>query len=183
MKMGLLFLAFPVLEIWSWFFVGGRIGFANTMFAFIAAGVLGFGLIRTQGAFLLTNFQASLAKGELPAERILSAIVVFVAGALFIVPGFFSDLIALILVVPGTRHLAVGAVRKSLKKKMQNGSFRMASFGNFGGFGAGFKSGPNSTQPGDFQNAFRDVTPKEIRKSADIIDIKPIKRSDSDPDN
>lgn len=181
--MGLLFIALPAIEIWSLFFFGARIGFVNTLFWLLAAGVLGFGLIRAQGAYLLGNFQKTLAQGQLPANQIFNSLMVFIAGALLIVPGFFSDFVAILLLLPGTRHLIAYWIRSKVEKKMRAGTFRMASFGNMGGFAGGFGQqapGPRPKSRADeASEIFRDVTPRQILGENDeIIDITPIKRSD-----
>lgn len=179
--MGLLILAFPVLEIWGLFYFGAKLGFVNTVFWLLAAGVLGFGLIRAQGLYLLTNVQASLAKGQLPADKIFHSLLMFVAGVLLIVPGFFTDLLALILIIPGPRHVALGFLRTRLQKKMREGSFRMASFGNMGGFAGGFGGFGTRPKAGeemkDVNQGFRDVTPRQL-SGDEVIDIKPIKRTE-----
>lgn len=183
--MGLLFLALPALEIWGLFFFGAKIGFVNTLFFLLASAVLGFGLIRAQGAYLLANFQATLQRGQVPANQIFSSLMVFLAGVLLIVPGFFSTATAILLLLPGTRHLIAHFIRKKIEQKMRAGTFRMASFGNMGGFSAGFKGGfegfdprgPRSTSHGEHDgDVFRDVTPHQITGD-EVIDVTPIKPS------
>lgn len=180
--MGLLLIALPAAEIWGLFYFGSKLGFVNTLFYLLAAAVLGFGLIRAQGLYLLGNFQATLAKGQIPANQIFSSLLVFIAGALLVVPGFLSDVVALLLLLPGSRHLIALSVRKKLEKKMREGSFRMASFGNMGGFSTGFggfgTQGPRpSSQQQPDGEVFRDVTPRQLHGD-EVIDVTPIKRSD-----
>ena len=152
----LLLLAFPVAEIIILFKVGDHIGLANTFFALLASAVFGIGLIRTQGLFLLKNLQSSLARGEAPADSIIHSMLIFLSGAFFIFPGYLSDVIALLLVIPGTRHFFARLVRKTLMKKMRQGKVHFQSFGGFGAGGFG-KPRPPSGSP------LRDVTPLELR--------------------
>lgn len=177
--MGFLILAFPVLEIWGLFYFGAKLGFVNTLFWLLAAAVLGFGLIRAQGVFLLKNFQSSLAKGQVPADQIFHSLLMFVAGVMLIIPGFFTDVLALILIVPGPRHVALKFLRARLEKKIREGSFRMASFGGMGGMG-GFSGGFGGFGSSGTRPKPRDVTPLQIDSQAgsDVIDVTPIKRND-----
>lgn len=110
--------------------------------------------------------------------------MVFLAGLLLIVPGFFSSAFAVLLLLPGTRHLIAHLLKKKIEQKMRAGTFRMASFGKMGGFSGGFggfgapgaRPGPTSRQEHD-GDVFRDVTPHQI-SGDEVIDVTPIKRSD-----
>ena len=178
----LLLLLLPVLEIYVLVKVGSRIGVINTIFALVAIGVIGAGLAKAQGRYIFNKLQTSLAKGETPANQVLHGILIFLAGVLFLIPGFVSDIVALVLVLPGTRHLVVAWMRKKMATQMSAGGFRVftaGSFGTggFGGFGRGpFGPPPGSHREGDdlgFGGEGRDVTPK-------VIDVTPIS-SDSRP--
>lgn len=174
-----LLFGFPILEVWVLFKVGERIGLANTFFALLASAVVGIGLIRTQGLFLLRNFQASLAKGETPPKSIFNSLLIFLAGGLFIFPGYISDFIALLLVLPGSRHLIAYFMRRKLAQKMREGSVRFQGFSSgFGvGFDGGFTPGPPSSSP------IRDVTPFELHeRSRDVIDVVDVSSKKSTPD-
>lgn len=173
----LLILAFPVIEIWTLFKVGAQIGLANTFFALLAAAVFGIGLMRAQGGFLLRNFQASLAQGQVPSKQIFHSLLMMLSGAFFIFPGYISDVIGLFLLLPGSRHLFVAVMQKKLEAKMKEGAIRFQSFGGFGGggftagFGTGFRPGPPS--------GMRDVSPLELtgedHEVIEIIDVTPKK--------
>ncbi len=162
----LILLGFPVLEIWVLFKVGDQIGLANTFFALLASAVFGFGLIRSQGLFLLRKVQTSLAKGEMPSKSIFHSILIFLAGAFFIFPGYISDFIGLILLLPGSRHLVASLMQRKLAQKMREGAVRFQTFG--GGFVGGFGTRPRSS------SGVRDVSPLELqRHQHDVIDITP----------
>ena len=166
----LLLLGFPVLEIWVLFRVGDQIGLANTFFALLASAVFGFGLIRSQGFFLLRNVQASLAKGEMPSKSIFHSILILLAGAFFMFPGYISDFIGLILLLPGSRHVVASLMQRKLEQKMREGSLRFQSFG--GGFAGGFGARPRSGA------SVRDVSPLELEQHThDVIDITPKKEN------
>lgn len=182
----LLLLLLPVLEIYVLVKVGARIGAMNTFFALVAIGVIGAGLARSQGRFIFNKLQTSLARGEMPTSEVLQGVLVFLAGVLFLIPGFVSDVAALFLVLPGTRHLIAGWMRRKMAAKMSAGGFRVFSAGPFGsGAFGGFGTGPfrpSGPQPRDvdldLDGEARDVTPK-------VIDVTPLSsesrpKSDSD---
>lgn len=171
----LLIIGFPVLEIYLLFKVGAVIGVANTFFYLLASAVFGIGLIRTQGSFLIQNLQSSLAQGQLPANALLHSLLIFLSGAFFTFPGYISDVIGLVLLIPGSRHLVAYAMKKKLEQKMRDGSMRFAA----GGFGPGGFSFTSSAGFG--RGTMRDVSPLEIDSSSkdeehEVIDITPSKK-------
>ena len=151
------------LEIYVLVKVWGAYGFVNTFFALLVGAFLGAGLARTQGRFILQHLKESVARSQMPTDRVLHGMLVFVAGLLLIVPGFVSDALALLLVLPGTRHLAVALVKRHFKQQVVSGRFRAFTFG--GSFG----QRPPFGAPDRASNDVRDVTPK-------IIDVTPISR-------
>ncbi|MES2964187.1 MAG: FxsA family protein [Bdellovibrionota bacterium] len=170
--MGLLLLLYPILEILTIVRVGGEIGVMNTLFAFVAAGVLGLGIVKTRGKFMLGNFQASLARGEIPAGQALHSIMIIIGGFGLMAPGFLSDAVGLLLILPGSRHLIARYMKSTLERKMRSGSFRIFTAGNVPPFGANPRP---PQQPGEW----RDVSPREIR--GDVIEAEVVERTTRDP--
>ena len=147
----------------------------NTLFAFLAAGVLGFGIVRTQGRFFLGGFQASLAKGEIPAKQALHSALIFFGGLGLIVPGFLSDAVGLLFVLPGSRHAIASYLKYVLAKKVGSGAFRVFTMGNMPPFGS---SAPGP-QPGPRPGEWRDVSPRALDSfsGGDVIDVEPVNTS------
>ncbi len=175
----LIVIGFPILEIYLLFRVGPVIGAANIFFYLLASAVFGIGLIRTQGVSLLKNSQSSLAQGQIPANSIVHSILIFISGVFFAFPGFISDVIGLLLLLPGSRHLVAAFMKRKITQKMKEGSMRFAA-GGFGPggfsatFGGGFRTDPSSGA----QGTMRDVSPLEIDSAQDIevIDVTPGKK-------
>jgi UPF0716 protein FxsA len=157
--------------------IGNRIGWINTLFALVAAGILGAGLARTQGRYILNRLQEQLARGQAPTHEVLHGLLVFVGGILFLIPGFISDIVALFLVLPGTRHLIAAYLRRRFARSAAGGNFRVftSATGGFGGFRTGgFRATTHEQGPTE---EIRDVTPK-------VIDVTPISsESQSKPDS
>ncbi|HEX3874070.1 MAG TPA: FxsA family protein [Solirubrobacteraceae bacterium] len=107
--MFLLFLAvlvgLPVLEIYVIVLVGEAIGLLWTVVLLIASSMIGVRLVRSQGRAVLRNFQSAIAAGRPPAREALDGALVFVGGALLIAPGFITDVIGAILLIPPTRAI------------------------------------------------------------------------------
>ena len=100
----LLFLVVPVIEIYLLIAVGSRIGAPSTILLILLTAVLGAALLRIQGLNTLARVQRSLDQGELPAMDLLGGLQLLVAGAFLLTPGFFTDTVGFILLVPHIRN-------------------------------------------------------------------------------
>ncbi len=103
----LVFLLVPIIEIYLLIKVGGLIGAIPTVFLVVFTAVLGALLVRHQGLVTLQRVQALLERGELPALELLEGLVVLIAGALLLTPGFFTDTIGFLCLVPSLRRRAL----------------------------------------------------------------------------
>lgn len=103
----LLFLLVPLVEIYFLIKVGSLIGALPTVFLVVFTAVLGVLLLRYQGWVTWQRVQASLARGELPAIEMLEGMVLLIAGALLLTPGFVTDLIGFACLVPRLRRALV----------------------------------------------------------------------------
>jgi UPF0716 protein FxsA len=100
----LLFLLVPLIEIYFLIKVGDVIGAGWTVFLVVFTAVLGAWLLRLQGLSTLNRVQQSLQRGELPAAAMLEGLLLLMAGALLLTPGFVTDSIGFLLLVPPLRH-------------------------------------------------------------------------------
>ena len=98
-----LFIAVPVLEIYLLIKVGTLIGAGWTIFLVVLTAVVGANLLRQQGLSTLKRARATLDKGQLPAQEILEGLALAIGGALLLTPGFFTDSIGLLCLLPTTR--------------------------------------------------------------------------------
>lgn len=99
----ILFLLVPLIEIYFLIRVGDVIGAGWTVFLVVFTAVLGVWLLRMQGLSTLYRVQASLERGELPATAMLEGMLLLVAGALLLTPGFVTDTIGFLLLIPPLR--------------------------------------------------------------------------------
>jgi UPF0716 protein FxsA len=94
----------PFLEIAGFVWLGGKLGIASTLLWVIGAMVAGLALLRHTGLQAVGRLRAALAEGREPGHSIIDAACFAAAGILLILPGFVSDALALILMLPMTRH-------------------------------------------------------------------------------
>ncbi len=114
-----LFLIVPIIEIYLLIQVGGMIGAIPTVFLVVFTAVLGALLLRQQGFATLGRVQESLARGELPALQLLEGVLLLFGGALLLTPGFFTDVIGFVCLIPPLRQ---GLIAWVLRRGVLNGS-------------------------------------------------------------
>lgn len=107
----LLLLVFPVLELFVFVKVAGAIGFFPALLLIIAGSALGVLVMRVAGLATALRARESMQRGELPADEMFQGLMLAVGGGLLLLPGFISDVIGLICLLPVTRHLAVRKLR------------------------------------------------------------------------
>jgi len=109
-----LFILVPILEIYLIIKVGNHFGAPLTIFLIIATAFIGVALLRMQGLSTLQRFQQQVHQGELPAVTMLEGLMLFLAGALLLTPGFFTDSIGFLLLIPPIRRvIALWALERS----------------------------------------------------------------------
>jgi UPF0716 protein FxsA len=113
MPLFLIFVLVPIVEIALFIQVGGWIGLWPTLGIVVATAFAGTILVRTQGVGTLRRLRANLEAGRDPMGPIAHGALILVAGVLLLTPGFFTDAVALALMVPAVRRavIAWGASR------------------------------------------------------------------------
>ena len=99
-----LFFIVPLVEIYLLIQVGSVIGGIPTVFLVVFTAVLGALLLRQQGFATIGRVQASLARGEIPAVELLEGAMLILGGALLLTPGFFTDAIGFVFLIPLLRR-------------------------------------------------------------------------------
>ena len=108
----LMFLLFPVLELFILVRVGMSIGFLWTFLLVLATSMLGLFVMRVAGFATALRARESLSRGELPAQQMLEGLMVAVGGGLLLLPGFISDILGVICLLPVTRRMLINKVRQ-----------------------------------------------------------------------
>jgi len=94
----------PLLEIALFIKVGGWIGLGPTLALIVLSAVVGTWMLRQQGIGVLLRAQRQLAEGVLPVMEVFEGLCLVIAGALLITPGFFTDAVGALLLVPAVRR-------------------------------------------------------------------------------
>ncbi len=105
-----IFLIVPIIEIYLLIQVGGLIGILPTMGLVVLTAVVGVALLRAQGMQTYLRFNQAMGEGRLPATEILEALALLVGGALLLTPGFFTDFIGFICLIPFSRKALIGLI-------------------------------------------------------------------------
>ncbi len=103
LKLFLAFTIIPFLEIYLLIKIGSYIGAFNTLMIVILTGFLGALLARYQGLKTMLKVRENLACGEMPAEHLLDALLILLAGIVLLTPGFLTDLAGFTILIPTTR--------------------------------------------------------------------------------
>ena len=165
-------LLFPALELWVLIQVGKEIGALATVGLVIVSVFVGFGLLRLRGVQIARTMQAELAAGRLPSGQIIDTFCLMIAGWLFIFPGFVSDALALLLIVPGVRQLLLSlAVSKLRAQGFQSQSMQFESSSDGSGPVTWTCTTYGSTSPPP--PPLRDAGHSEPRGNAVVIDCEP----------
>jgi len=118
----LLFTVLPAVELAILIKVGTIIGTANTLLLIIFTGILGAYLARLQGFFILNRIQNDLNKGIMPSSQLLDGLMVLIGGIVLLTPGFVTDTIGFLLLIPFTRTLIKLWLEKRFEAMIKSGS-------------------------------------------------------------
>lgn len=99
------FMIVPLVEIAFFVVIGNTIGLWPTLAGVLVTAVAGSLILRWQGLQLLNEIRSSMGQGRLPARALADAMMVAIAGVLLLTPGYFSDLIGILLLLPPVRTL------------------------------------------------------------------------------
>ena len=117
----LLIIGLPALEIFLMIKVGGEIGAFNTIALIFLTAIIGIYFAKLQGIQTLKSGMANLYQNKIPAYDLLSGASIAIAALLLIIPGFFTDLIGFLFLIPFTRKILFNiAFRKKSKVNLNN---------------------------------------------------------------
>jgi UPF0716 protein FxsA len=118
-KLLLLFIAIPIAELYLFITIGGEIGLPATLLIIIATAFLGAWLTKLQGARAMARFQAALTEGRIPHEEVLDGVMILIAGVVLLTPGFLTDAVGFLLLVPPVRTQLRKRLAKALADRVQ----------------------------------------------------------------
>ena len=108
----LMFVIVPIAELFVLIEIGQVIGTWNTIALLLAVSIAGAWLVKREGLGVVRRFRRQLEAGAIPGRELADGVLIIVAGALLLTPGFLTDVAALLLLLPpvrsGVRRLAMG---------------------------------------------------------------------------
>jgi UPF0716 protein FxsA len=123
--LALVFLVVPIAELYLIVQVANGIGIPETILLLIGISLLGAWLARLAGIGVLARLQRTVRAGRVPSAELVDGGLVLFAGALMITPGFLSDMLAILLLVPPTRAVVRGVVLRRIRAR--GGLFTMVT--------------------------------------------------------
>jgi UPF0716 protein FxsA len=124
----LLFILVPIAELYVIIKVGGAIGVGPTLLILIADSLAGAILLRNQGRAAWVRFNRALAERRMPHKEVFDGVLIIFGGALLLTPGFITDALGLVLLIPPTRALVRAFATRMVRGRMAAGG-RVAYFG------------------------------------------------------
>jgi UPF0716 protein FxsA len=111
----LAFLLVPLIEIALFIQIGGLLGLWTTLAIVILTAVLGAAMVRSQGLATLEKLRRSLSDLGDPTEPLAHGAMILFSGALLLTPGFFTDTLGFLLLVPGVRSAVFRHIRSRIR--------------------------------------------------------------------
>ena len=120
----LIFVVTPIVELAVIIQVAGSTGVMNTIGLLILVSLVGAWLVRREGLGILRRAQAELAKGRMPGRELVDGLLVLLAGALMLTPGFVTDAVGLALLLPPVRAVLRLVATRRLSRSVDAGRTR-----------------------------------------------------------
>ncbi len=125
LRLLLLFILTPVVELALLIEVGRLLGAAPTVALVVATGAAGAWLARSQGVRAFSRLRQTVASGTFPGEELFDAALILSGGLLLLTPGMLTDLIGLTALVPGTRRVVKGYLKRAVSRRLRPGAVRV----------------------------------------------------------
>lgn len=115
----LVFIVLPIAELYVIYLVGDSIGVVWTILLLAADSVIGSLLLRSQGRMAWRRLNEALAAGRVPHREVQDGVLVIFGGAFLITPGFITDVLGLLMLLPPTRPLVRRLVMRALTRRVE----------------------------------------------------------------
>lgn len=122
-KLLILFVIVPVTELYILIEVGKRIGSLTTIGLIILTGIIGAYLVKGQGFMILKKIQNDLNEGIIPGDSLIQGAIILAGGIFLLTPGFVTDIIGFIFLIPVSRRVVKKYLLLWLKGKIKEGNF------------------------------------------------------------
>ncbi|KMM37415.1 FxsA family protein [Guptibacillus hwajinpoensis] len=113
----------PALEIALLLLSGRTLGLLPTVLLIISTGVLGAWLARREGSEAIQKVNRQMQTGQMPGDAILDGLCILIGGVVLLTPGFITDAVGFLLLIPATRKPFKRWMLTFIERKMKNGQF------------------------------------------------------------
>ena len=113
------FLVVPIVEIYVIIQVGQWIGFLNTVGLLLLVSLLGAWLVKRQGLGVMARIREQRSAGRIPATEAFDGAIILVAGVLLVIPGFVTDALGLLLLLPPVRAVVRRFVSRRVLREVE----------------------------------------------------------------
>ncbi len=127
-KLFILFITVPILEVFILLDAAEHIGLWQTVLLVIATGAAGAYLAKSQGLDLLQRIQTATNQGELPAQELIDGAFILAGGLVLLTPGFITDLVGFIFLVPWSREPLKRYLVAWFKNRIDRGEFQIRRY-------------------------------------------------------
>ncbi|MCK5427734.1 MAG: FxsA family protein [Thermodesulfovibrionia bacterium] len=124
-RLFLIFAVIPVIELALLIKIGSVIGTLNTITIVILTALIGAYMVKLEGLGVMYRIQKNMQEGIFPGEELINGVMILIAGALLLTPGFFTDIIGFLMVFPFSRNHINKIVRRYIEKKMSSGEIHI----------------------------------------------------------
>ncbi len=121
----LIFICLPALEIYLLIEVGGQVGALNTIALIFLTAIIGLYFAKRQGLQTLKSGMVNLYQNKVPIYEMMTGASIAVAAFLLIIPGFFTDLIGFLLLIPFTRKILFNLTLRKKKETIINHKIKL----------------------------------------------------------
>jgi len=127
-KILILFVIVPVTELYILIEVGKKIGSLSTIGIIILTGIIGAYLVKSQGFMILRKIQNDLNEEIMPGDSLIQGAIILAGGILLLTPGFVTDIVGFIFLIPVSRNIVKKYLLKWLQGKIKEGNIYFKEF-------------------------------------------------------
>jgi UPF0716 protein FxsA len=162
----LVFIVVPIAELFVIIQVGELIGVWPTLLLLLLDAIVGSWLLKREGRAAWRRFNEALAERRMPGKEVADGFLVILGGALLIAPGFLTDILGVLLLIPVTRAVFRRVLRRWTVGRVAVVGFPGAGGASWGGFGSGPREGSGPDGPPKRGYDY-DVDAEEVHDEAD----------------
>ncbi len=127
-RLFLLFIGLPLIELALLIQLGQWVGLLPTVGLVVLTGVVGAALARSQGFRVWIAIQRELQQGRMPMGELMNGLLVLAGGIVLLTPGLITDVLGLLLLLPGTRAAFLAYLRRRMEHMLRTGRVDVVTF-------------------------------------------------------